>query len=1049
MFRFARVVALVVIMFVASAWPAAAQSNFIIPEDPVAAIGHGFLIDKSGKIITPDINFIEKAQDIYLSALRMRLADTDRASFDQKRAALFKDNVLDRRNGMAAKTRMIEWLLRRAGDMPDGSISGKISLLNQLLGYEDPVLRDKKIELLPDLGQRIGAAGFSNIVLFSTTNSGAAYQAECQANGVPIPPDIGSSAWTLSSIGGDNKFPLPVVAMPTPANQKLFPDGRLFLPTGAQVYVYKSTAPEGMCIALPRSSNPGGGSSNIIGLDGVICMGKATSKVCFWDNQAPDGPGQPGPAVTFPEGTVTPLSQFAGGADLFGGSGGVCTVCHAGENPYTMHPGTPLSANAFPTFPSMPDDWYIPLVHPNWPQNAGPINQADVPSSCSGCHSESGGAGRFPLLSSTINGPNTYCTLILAAAIGRTMPTTNPGGLAGNTAVQNFLALCNNAPRPVARIENTTLNFGDVELGFTFSKGLVIHNDGDAALTVGVAVQGTPNTAIWTDIGVATNFTINPGDAPLVLRQEFHPIAVGVQNMQLNVTTNDGTLASQVITLTGNGVTPKPLDSVLVLDRSGSMADPAGDIKKIDALRSASQLYADLLRFDPITNTGDKLGFVKYNATNSDYMPLGLMDGAQRNAILSNFMSSGAVTDSSRIKPEGRTGIGGAMQRGATMLAGSPSDRNIAMVLLTDGAENETPYIADVKDGIMTANPRLKIFSVGLGFAVEPAKLQSITNVTDGYHQVVDQLTGQTLFDLESFYFKIFTNAAGLSMVVDPTILVDISIPNPTVIERATIVTSDRSATFVVLDDPALRTFYTLEFVSPKGDVMVPGASVGGVPIQELANLNHRVFRIIFPDPAQADEYTGDWVLQLKPNGGWSRDKVKSALAESSTQYSGNLTPYSGFVPIGFMAAVTTDYRLDVGVTASTYLPGDKVKITGKLSDRGWPSTSGKIDVLVTLADSSQQTVALRDDGAGGDTTAADATWTGFFDDTAKAGNYKFHFKAIGKNTRGELAPREDVRFVTLKPLERTPQDPRDPRDQKDCDIRDVCLKFCEMCKKQ
>ena len=120
----------------------------------------------------------------------------------------------------------------------------------------------------------------------------------------------------------------------------------------------------------------------------------------------------------------------------------------------------------------------------------------------------------------------------------------------------------------------------------------------------------------------------------------------------------------------------------------------------------------------------------------------------------------------------------------------------------------------------MTGNPRLKIFSVGLGFAVEPGKLQSITNVADGYHQVVDQLTGTTLFDLESFYFKIFTNAAGLNQVVDPTVLVDLSTLNPTVIERARIVTSDRSATFVILDEPALRQFYSLEFVSPTGVVI-------------------------------------------------------------------------------------------------------------------------------------------------------------------------------------------------------------------------------------
>jgi von Willebrand factor type A domain len=1019
-------------------------STLTIVDDPVAFIGHGMFFDKGGKIIRPDLTFIEKAQDTYIQVLRLRLSKIDRQDFDNRYAKFFRGKAIDHHNGMLAKAVMIEWLLKRAGDLSDGSLSGKNSLMKQLLSFENPELRKKKFLRMPDFDRRIQAAGFSSMALRSTTNVGAAYISECQANGVPTPPDIGSSAWTLSSFGGNNKFPLPSGSSSGPLGNS----GQLFLPTGAQAYVYKSSAPEGMCIALPRSNNPGGGSSNTIDLDGVICLGKTTSKACFWDNQAPDGPGAPGPAVTFPEGTVKPISQFAGGADLFGGTGGVCTGCHAGQNPYIMHPLTPLSQDALPSYPTFATQWYNPLVHPNWPQNAGPIAQSLVPSQCNSCHRSGGSGGAFPLLTRSIqNGqtpPNntSYCTTVLANAINRTMPPGSPGSAAGSQAVQDFQALCNRAPQPLARIESTTLDFGEVELGFTFSKGLVIHNDGDADLTVTVAVQGSTNTSIWTDIGVATNFTVRPGDPPLILRQEFHPIAVGAASMQLRATTNDPAVSSQLVTLAGNGVTPRPLDSVLVLDRSGSMADPAGDVRKIDALRSASQLYADLLRFDSLTNTGDRLGFVKYNATSADYMPLALMDGAQRNAISSNFMSAGALNDLARIKPDGRTGIGGAMQRGANMLTGSGPDRNIALVLLTDGAENEPPFIADVKNGIAATNPRLKIFSVGLGFAVEPAKLQSITNVTNGYHQVVDQLVGQTLFDLESFYFKIFTNAAGLNMVVDPTVLVDVSTATPMDIERARIVTSDRSATFVILDEPALRQFYELQFVSPTGVVIQPGTSIGGVPMQELTNLNHRVFRIIFPDPSRASEYTGDWILQLKPNGKWSPDAVKRALVESHTQFSGNLTPFQGFVPIGFMAAVSTDYRLDIAVTATTYLPGDRIKISAKLSDRGWPSPLGKVKVIVTRADGSHKTVVLRDDGLNGDSAASDAIWSGWFDDTAKTGNYKFHFMAVGHNSRGELVPREDLRFVTLKPIERTP-------DPNGGTCTDMCLKLCERCKKQ
>ena len=181
-----------------------------------------------------------------------------------------------------------------------------------------------------------------------------------------------------------------------------------------------------------------------------------------------------------------------------------------------------------PSFPTFATQWYDPLVHPNWPQNAGPLPDAQVPGACGGCHMAGGQGGRFPLLTSTLlRGAPAYCPTVLNKAVNRTMPPANPGSLSGNAAVQAFQALCNRTPRPLARIENTTLNFGEVEIGFTFSKGLVVHNDGDADLTVGVAVQGSPDTTIWTDIGVAANVTIKPGDPPLVLRQEFKPKATG------------------------------------------------------------------------------------------------------------------------------------------------------------------------------------------------------------------------------------------------------------------------------------------------------------------------------------------------------------------------------------------------------------------------------------------------------------------------------------------------------------------------------------------
>jgi len=578
-------------------------------------------------------------------------------------------------------------------------------------------------------------------------------------------------------------------------------------------------------------------------------------------------------------------------------------------------------------------------------------------------------------------------------------------------------------PMPLLRVADTTLDYREVELGFAFTKAIILYNDGNADLDVSVAI--TTPSGQWTENETTATVTISPFDPPMILRQVFEPTALGTHSMQMMVTSNDPVTPTQPITLTGIGRDPIPVDTVLVLDRSGSMKDPAGDRIKIEALRDAAMLYTDLLREDTGgTGDGDKLGFWKYNHQNSEYMALEFITDAKKNAIEASELSDSALTDSGRLKPTGNTGIGGAMQNAATAIGGPLAGRKQVLVVMTDGIENEPPYIVSVINPIESANPNLQMYSVGLGFNIEPGKLQSITNMgNEGYHQVAGSLSGENLFDLETFYFKIFANATGMDLVVDPTHVVNLLNPNPIIIDSARIISSDRSANFLVLDDPVLRALYDLEFVSPTGQVIVPGVTIGGIPIHEASRHTYKIYRIVFPDIAQAGSYVGDWLLRLTPNGKWSREYVKRALAESDINHSSYIDPYQGLVPIGFAAAVSSNYKLSVVVSASNYLPSAEVKLEGSLSDRGWPAVQGQVSVTVTTPKNTTYMKALYDDGTHGDVTASDGTWSNRFVQTSVPGVYKFLFQSVGHNARGELAPREATRYVTLKRPESTPED--------------------------
>jgi von Willebrand factor type A domain len=961
---------------------------------PIAYAGHGTLFDADGNVIDTSLDSIGALVDTYLGRAT---ASADAASLEKatdfaKRLSettsrVEIDDNLRNYLEMTGKLAVTSYLERQTGRADD-----TLSHLNALkwLVEKESEVSPQELELPDDFRgimdeiNQISAPG-GGVVEFSTFNEGAAYIAECSANGVPVPPDWGSSDW--QSVG------------PLSDSQEFISQT-----SEARVFKFKSTSPPGACIALPRVEGNGSGD---IGLLGIICQGTQTGKVCFWDNQNNDQ------GFDIDVDDDVPLSEFAGGAELLDGSGGTCTNCHAGENPFILHPGTNLGMPALGDLPVMADEWYDPLVHPDWPQNAGPSLAVPVIpgiGQCTTCHVQTN-AGRFPQLSTAISG---YCGTIFEQSVQKTMPVGSPGSAVNAAHVEAMRDMCDGVAAPLVRIESETINYGQVELGFSFAKALVLHNDGSANLTVSVeriTPAGDPDLAHWDEINEISTVSIAPGAPPVVLAQIYEPQAVGVHQIELRVNSNDPAAPATTITLTGEGVTPRPIDTVLVLDRSGSMSDLAGDRTKIEAMRDAAMLYADLLRDD----VGDKLGFVKYNNTNSVYMPLTTITNGVQNAIGSNQLSSAALADPARLKPDSTTGIGGAMLTAATELGGPSPDRGSVMVVLTDGKENETPNIATAIADIDSNDPHIQMYSVGLGFDIEPAKLQDITNMgTDGYHQVSSTLSDESLFDLEAFYFKIFASATNMDMVTDPTHIVNLSSELPVVVDRARVISSDRSATFLVLDDPMMRSLYTLEFVAPDGTVMTAGASVGGIPIHEKTRNTYRVYRIVFPDPSQASTYVGDWLLQLKPTGRWNRDVGKNLSAESRFGYGGVMHPVQGQVPIGFAGAVASDYNLEAQVSPSSFIPGAAVRLQADLTDRGLPAPDGEVTVTITRPDGSKTTVDLHDDGAHDDGIATDASWASSFAGTGQAGVYEFLFRSVGRNSRGELAPRLVQRYMTL-----------------------------------
>jgi len=441
-------------------WP---QPAWAQAQEPIVAAGHGGFFGSDGRQIPVTLGFVAEAQAWYRNRLVSDLTLTQRREFAAYDKRLRVGIKIDRQSELVLQHQSLEWLLANTKSASlKLQTAGKLRALRYAMNWKLPEQGDlqvvKKREtftLHPDILKRIESLkpkpGGGMRVLKATTNSGQAYINECMAAGVPIPPTI--NVMDPAGLAGWK-------------SQGFIPQADQFIEgTPAEVRTYQSTSPEGMCYALPRYIDA---TLNTAYLDGVICMGKQSSKVCFWDNQwtvpvsdPTYDPLNPVKSFEIPAGTQIPIGvpstpggkYQAGGKEIEFGPGNVCTDCHAGENPFIIHPKSNFATSGAAilweslaaALPSMAVNRYVPIVAASWPQNQ--LSQAassPLPAQCSGCHIK-GSAGRFPHLSNQIP---MYCNTVLTQAISgvkATMPPSSPGSAAtdANTFKNDW---CNNPP---------------------------------------------------------------------------------------------------------------------------------------------------------------------------------------------------------------------------------------------------------------------------------------------------------------------------------------------------------------------------------------------------------------------------------------------------------------------------------------------------------------------------------------------------------------------------------------------------------------------------
>jgi von Willebrand factor type A domain/Trypsin-like peptidase domain len=186
---------------------------------------------------------------------------------------------------------------------------------------------------------------------------------------------------------------------------------------------------------------------------------------------------------------------------------------------------------------------------------------------------------------------------------------------------------------------------------------------------------------------------------------------------------------------------PKPLDVMIVFDRSGSMSSSAPPIgrTKLQEAQDAASLFVQLVR----EGAGDQLGMVTFSSQASVPTSLGLVAGKKTEMVGPAPFTTG---DIGAITAGGSTSIGAGL--GIALLAfGASSANDHAILLLTDGLQNTAPMVEEI-EGFL-GGVKLNVIGFGSDADIDGPLLSRVSREHGGqFTRAVDGLALRKFFGL-------------------------------------------------------------------------------------------------------------------------------------------------------------------------------------------------------------------------------------------------------------------------------------------------------------
>ena len=312
---------------------------------------------------------------------------------------------------------------------------------------------------------------------------------------------------------------------------------------------------------------------------------------------------------------------------------------------------------------------------------------------------------------------------------------------------------------------------------------------------------------------------------------------------------------SWTINIVANTIARPRTAVALVLDRSGSMNDDAGDATtKVQKLREATNAFISIMQ------AGDGIGLVRFNETSQRLMEVQdvgpASSGADRTTAIAHIAGP-------ELDPGGATSIGLGVIDGKQMLddaqaAATPPYDLTAMIVLTDGQWNTPPPLSSVA-GSITANT----YAIGLGLPsnISVPALTTLCQGHNGFLLITGQLSPDQSMRLSKYFLQILAGVTNAQIAADPRGVLD------TTAEHRIpfwICEADYGMDLIVLSPFPQIIDFQLE--APDGTRITPASGPAGANSQFVLSRYASYYRCALPVlPANATgSHEGLWYAILK-----------------------------------------------------------------------------------------------------------------------------------------------------------------------------------------